>query len=184
MPEAAWYADLRERYRPEHVQLLLIGESAPDPDAAQPHFFYAPTLTAADNLFRGAVLALYDHRFPRGSAGSSKAPWLERLKADGVFLIDLVPFPVNAFGAGARARARRDAVPETVESAAKLKPGGIMICHVPSFRLLREPLRVGGLPLLHDEPIPFPLGNKREQFAEAAARAWPAARYGAAHDRG
>jgi hypothetical protein len=71
MPEDTWYAELRERYRPEHVKLLLIGESAPDPGAAERRFFYAPTLTSADNLFRGVVLALYDHRFPPGSAGSS-----------------------------------------------------------------------------------------------------------------
>lgn len=177
MPESKRYADLRQRYRPTHVKLLLIGESAPDPGAAEPRFFYAPTLTAADNLFRGVVLALYDHRFPRGSAGSSKVPWLERLQADGVFLIDLVPFPVNALGSGARARARRDAVPDAVESAAKLAPDGIIVCHDPSFRVLREPLRAAGLPLLHDTPIPFPLGNKREQFADAVRSAWPQARY-------
>ncbi|MGK2939678.1 MAG: hypothetical protein ACSLFR_18055 [Solirubrobacteraceae bacterium] len=177
MPEAAYYAERRERYRPNRVRLLLVGESAPDPGTAEPRFFYAPTLTAADNLFRGVVLALYDHRFPRGSAGSSKVPWLERLKADGVFLIELVPFPVNALGSGARARARRDAVPEAIKPAAKLKPDGIIVCHDPSFRVLYEPLQTAGLPLLHDTPIPFPLGNKRRQFADAVRSAWPQARY-------
>lgn len=95
-PEAAWYAELREQYRPQHIQLLLTGESAPDPGAAKPRFFYAPVLTASDNLFRGVVLALYDHCFHRGSAGSSKVPWLDRLKDDGIFLIDLVPFCKHA----------------------------------------------------------------------------------------
>lgn len=173
MPEAAWYADLREHYRPDHVRLLLIGESAPDPGAAEPRFFYAPILTAADNLFRGVVLALYDHRFPRGSAGSSKVPWLERLKADGVFLIDLVPFPVNALGSGARARARREATTNAVAVATSLQPDGIIVCHDPSFRVLSGPLRAAGLPLLHDAPIPFPLGNKRDEFATMVSDARP-----------
>jgi hypothetical protein len=167
MPEAKWYAELRDHYRPQHVKLLLIGESAPDPGAAEPRFFYAPILTAADNLFRGVVLALYDHRFPRGSAGSSKVLWLQRLTADSVFLIDLVPFPVNALGSGARARARRDAVPGAVKAAAELRPGGVIVCHAPSFRVLHRPLLAADLPLLHDAPIPFPLGNKREEFAAA-----------------
>jgi len=56
-------------------------------------------------LFRGVVEGLYEHRFPRGSAGSSKAPWLDRLRDDGVFLIDLVPFPVNGLPTAERARA-------------------------------------------------------------------------------
>ena len=44
--------------------------------------FYAPTLTAADNLFRGVVAALYEPN-PRGMTGTPKAPWLERLREDG-----------------------------------------------------------------------------------------------------
>ena len=173
MREASWYAALRERYRPPNVRLLLVGESAPDPGAVEPRFFYAPTLARADNLFRSVVLALYDHRFPPGSAGMSKLSWLERLKADGVFLIDLVPFPVNTLGSGARARARRDAVQDTVDLAANLQPEGIIVCHAPSFGVVREPFRNAGLPLLHDAPIPFPLGNTRAAFVAGvhAARA-------------
>ncbi len=172
-PDAAWYADLREQCRPEHIQLLLIGESAPDPGAAAPRYFYAPILTASDNLFRGVVLALYDHRFPRGSAGSSKVPWLERLKDDGVFLIDLVPFPVNALGSGARARARRDAVPDAVNTAISCHPDGVIVCHDPSFRVLNKSLGAAGLPLLHDVPIPFPLGNQRAQFVDGVRAVVP-----------
>lgn len=162
---AAWYSKLREQYRPNKIHVLLIGESAPDPRAEQPRFFYAPTLTGADNLFRGVVLALYEHRFPRGSAGASKEPWLERLMSDGIFLIDLVPFPVNGLKAAARARARRNGVEATVTHAKRLGPNGIIVCHDPSHRVLAGPLRDAGLPLLHEEPIPFPLGNKRHEFA-------------------
>jgi len=168
MPDAAWYAELRERHRPAHIKLLLIGESAPNPGTDEPRFFYAPTLTAADNLFRGVVLALYNHRFPRGSAGSSKTAWLERLKADGVFLIDLVPFPVNGLKSGARARARR----EGVATARNLQPEGVIVCHDPSFRALAESLREDGLRLLHNEPMPFPLGNKQAEFVTSFRRAW------------
>lgn len=103
-----WYAELRAKYRPPRVRLLLIGESAPDPRDAERRFFYAPTLAAADNLFRGVVEGLYGHRFPRGSAGCSKTAWLDRLREDGVFLIDLVPFPVNGLETRERAHARRD----------------------------------------------------------------------------
>lgn len=99
------YQQLRTRWKPCKVRLLLIGESAPDPGQAEMRFFYAPTLSAHDNLYRGVVLALYG-RGP-GSAGDPKQPWLERLQADGVFLIDLLPFPVNGLGSGERRAARR-----------------------------------------------------------------------------
>lgn len=159
-----WYEQLREGYRPERVELLLIGESAPDARGGERRFFYAPTLAAADNLFRGVVEALYDHRFPRGSAGISKVSRLDRLHDDGVFLIDLVPFPVNSLRSGERTKAHRDHAAAAAVKAAKLKPAGIVVCHAPSFRALAPLLRERRLPLLHEDAIPCPLGNKRAEF--------------------
>jgi hypothetical protein len=158
------YEQMRDAYRPSRVRLLLIGESAPDPRNAERRFFYAPTLGPADNLFRGVVEALYGHRFPRGSAGTDKSPWLARMRSDGVFLIDLVPFPVNRLSRGARTRARRDHVEAAVDQARRLAPDGIAVCHSPTFALLAGPLRDADLPLLHDAPLPFPLGNNRAEF--------------------
>jgi hypothetical protein len=165
-----WYVSLRRRYRPDQIALLLIAESAPDPAGGDRRFFYAPTLATEDNLFRGVVLGLYGHRFPKGSADASKVEWLERLKADGVFLIDVVPHPVNHLSGPERRQARRDHATAAVKRAGKLKPTGIVVCHAPTFRLLRPLLHSSGLPLLHEEPIPFPLGNTRREFAEKLAR--------------
>jgi len=159
-----WYERLREQYRPERVELLLIAESAPDARGGKQRFFYAPTLAAADNLFRGVVEALYGHRFPRGSAGTSKVGWLERLRGDGVFLIDVVPFPVNKLRSAEWSRALRKHAPEVVPRAAALGPAGIIICHAPTFRAVAPLLRERELPLLHQNVIPFPLGNKRAEF--------------------
>jgi len=156
------YAELREAYRPERVRVLLIGESAPDPGAAERRFFYAPVLDRRDNLFRGVVEALFGES--PGRAGDPKAPWLARLKDMGVYLIDLVPFPVDKLVARERARARRDHVTACVEQARSLQAGGIVVCHSPSFGVLAEPLRRAALPLLHEERIPFPLGNHRAAF--------------------
>jgi len=149
-----------------NVRLLLIGESAPDPRSKERRFFYAPELDRRDNLFRGVVLALYGHVFPRGSAGSPKAAWLDRMVGDGVYLIDLVPYPVNGLGTGERARARRGHVPVAVEAARALDPDGVAVCHSASFRVLAPALRQAAIPLLHDEPLPFPLGHLRVRFAE------------------
>jgi hypothetical protein len=56
-----WYEQLREQYRPDRLEVLLIGESPPDPGAGERRFFYASTLQI-DNLYRGVAQALYgDH---------------------------------------------------------------------------------------------------------------------------
>jgi hypothetical protein len=156
------YDELRAEHRPERIRLLLVGESAPDPGAAELRFFYAPVLHRADNLFRGVVHALFDAS--PGRAGALKAPWHARLRDEGVYLIDLVPFPVNKLSARDRSRARRDHVDACVAEARSLSPRGIIICHTPSFRVLAAPMRTAGLPLLDDEAIPFPLGNQRAAF--------------------
>lgn len=161
--ELPWYAQLREANRPERVRVLLIGESAPDAAATERRFFYAPVLDRRDNLFRGTIAAFYG--CSPGATGVAKKPWLERLKADGVYLIDLVPYPVNKLTSGERAKALRDNVASCVDRARALNPVGVIVCHAPSSKVLSEPLRAAGLRLLHDEAIPFPLGNWRAQFA-------------------
>jgi len=168
--KAAWYESLRRSYRPDEVILLLIAESAPDPAGGDRRFFYAPALAAADNLFRGVILGLYGHRFPVGSSGTSKVDWLERLKSDGVFLIDVVPYPVNKLGQAARRRALRDHALEAVNRAREISPRGIAVCHAPTFRVLEPLLRAADLPLLHHDLLPFPLGNTRAEFAEKLGR--------------
>lgn len=162
MSEPAWYAALREAHRPGDVRVLLIGESAPDPGAAARRFFYNARLDQHDNLFRGVIHALFDES--PGHAGDDKSPWLSRLKVEGVFLIDLVPYPVDKLSRRDRAQARRDHVAACVAQARALAPAGIVVCHGPTFDVLAAPLRAAGLPLLHRERIPFPLGNYRAAF--------------------
>lgn len=172
-----WYEELRWLHRPKKIRVLLVGESAPDPGAKERRFFYASTLDRRDNLFRGVVTAFYGMK--PGVAGDAKKPWLDRLVTDGVFLIDLVPFPVDKLTARARAKTRRDHIDACVQTAKSLAPLGIIVCHRPSFLALAPALKAAKLPLLHDAPIPFPLGNHRERFVRdvnAALGRMPAAK--------
>jgi len=167
-PEAPWYSQLREQWRPKNVRLLLIGESVPDDggDPANRRFFYSSVLTGRDTLFRGVVHALYGVRH-LDSRVDTKQPWLERLRADGVFLIDLIPYPVNGPDKKRlRAQARRENAVGCADRVGALRPEGIIVCHGPSFKVLRAPLHNVKAPLLHEAPIPFPLGNWREAFVE------------------
>lgn len=166
MPEHCWYEDLRSKWKPEKINLLLIGESPPDGggDPAKRRFFYAERLSQSDNLFRSVIHALYNSW--KLTKGEFKTPWHQKLFDDGVYLIDLAPVPVNHLSSIQRRKILRGSVEGCVEKVLKLGPAGVVVCHTPSFGFIAEPLRDAGVLLLHDAPIPFPLGNKRAEFVE------------------
>lgn len=172
MSEDPWYTKRRARWKPHEVRLLLIAESAPDDggDIANRRFFYDDNLTGKDGLFREVVRALYDD--PALVSGpNAKKPWLEKLKADRVFLIDLATVPVNEFGTADREAALARNISQTVSLAGGLSPDGIVLVKQNVFDLLELPIRAAGLPLLHDAMIPFPGSGQQKRFRERFANA-------------
>jgi hypothetical protein len=160
---AKWYDELRSAHRPEVLRFLLVAESPPDPGSSDRRFFYSPTLATHDNLYRGVAEAVY--RDEPAFDVRRKAAVLERLRADGYWLIDAVPTPINRSSDAARRKAIREAATGLVERCRELAPkGGIIICHTVVYTETAAALRGAGLNLLHDEPIPFPLGNWRAEF--------------------
>lgn len=163
--EDTWYEKLRAEYKPESVRLLLIGESAPSDHGGtrRRNFFYADHL-GYDNLYRGVVEALYGLRGLRAKS-HDKRPCLRRLQTDGVFLIDLVTYPVNDLkNRAARQAVLEENVPGCVERASGLDPEGIILCSSGVLAALAGPLTTHSLPILHSKPLPFPLGNVRKLF--------------------
>lgn len=174
MSEDIWYQSLRLKWKPEKVRLLLIGESAPDDDGdpTKRRFFYSENLSGSDFLFRGVTHALYAGG--KLTIGEPKAPWLERLMDDGVYLIDLASAPINRLKDDRRRKALQESVPDCVQRVIDLTPQGIAICHTEAYKVLHRPLREASLPLLHEIPLPFPTGNWQAKFVtglrEAVAR--------------
>lgn len=170
--EDPWYAERRARWKPDRVRLLLIAESAPDDggDIVNRRFFYDEQLTGKDGLFRETVRALYDN--PNLTSGpNAKTPWLEQLKADGVFLIDLATAPVNYHSPVERESALKRSIDETVARSCALEPKGVVLVKQNVFELLERPVRAAGLPLLHDVMIPFPGSGQQKRFRERFAAA-------------
>jgi hypothetical protein len=172
MEEDAWYSDRRASWQPDRVRLLLIAESAPDDggDVAGRRFFYDTRLTRHDNLFRETVRSLYAPESLK-SGPDAKRPWLQRLKDDGVFLIDLAPVPVNYSGAIERKAHLAENIADVVRRAKGLQADGIILIKQNIFELLASPLRAASLPLLHDEFIPFPGSGQQRRFRERFATA-------------
>ncbi|CAE6882519.1 hypothetical protein [Paraburkholderia domus] len=165
MVELDWYEKLRHEYRPERIRLLLVGESAPDSRGGDRRFFYSVTLSQHDNLYRGVSSALYglDVEFDV----SQKKGNLQRIKDDGVWLIDAVETPVNSQTKSARRKVIRAAIPNLIERCRELDPSvGVLICHTVVFEEAARQLREAGVAVLHDDALPFPLGNCGARFVD------------------
>jgi hypothetical protein len=165
----AWYEQLRQQYRPDRLEVLLVGESPPDPGAGPRRFFYAPTLSR-DNLYRGVAQAVYGQQ-PDVQLVDKPAV-LRRLQADGFWLIDAVDRPVNHLPPKPRRAAITAAVPQLVARCRDLAPRrGVIICHKVVYQLTTPSLRDADVRVLHDQPLPFPLGNWRAEFIAGLRRA-------------
>jgi hypothetical protein len=166
---ASWYETLRAQHRPSRLRVLLIAESPPDPGAGVRRFFYSPELTV-DNLYRAVVEALYGER--DDVEASRKVAVLERIRADGLWLIDAADQPVSKLPAAARSRAIREGVSRLVQRCRELAPElGVIICHGKVYAAAAPALRAAGVRVLHTEPLPFPLGNWRARFVREFRRA-------------
>jgi hypothetical protein len=162
METATWYEGLREKHRPRKLEVLLVGESPPDPGRGERRFFYAPTLSY-DNLYRGVATAVYGHE-PSFDLRDKPAV-LERLKSDGFWLIDAVGHPINKSSSAERRAAIRASVPRLAARCVELSPHrGVVVCHGLVYELAAPSLREAGVRVLHDRPLPFPLGHLRGRF--------------------
>ena len=91
--EDTWYAELRAQYQPEHVRLLLIGESAPtDHGGTRPrNFFYADHL-GYDKTYKDRVQFKY---YESGHMAYLNQASAKQLKNDIVNFVDANEHPVN-----------------------------------------------------------------------------------------
>jgi hypothetical protein len=162
MKTESWYESLRDQYRPKHLRILLIAESPPDPNHSEKRFFYSPVLRI-DNLFRSVGKAVYGNAIDV----HDKVGVLTRLRDDGFWLIDAVETPINKLPTFQRKKLVREGVDRLTERCVLLAPStGVIICHSDVFRAAHRRLRDAGVALLHNNAIPFPIGNWQGSFIE------------------
>jgi hypothetical protein len=135
METATWYEGLREKHRPGKLEVLLVGESPPDPGRGERRFFYAPTLSY-DNLYRGVAMAVYGEE--PGFDLTDKPAVLERLKSDGFWLIDAVGHPINKSSSAEPARRSARAFRGSRPAASSSAPIAAWSCATGSSTSLRR----------------------------------------------
>lgn len=88
------FEKLRERYKPEHIKLLLIAETPPKADSNR--FFYMENVQSQDSLFLEVIKVLYPDTIKNKTTKeirNIKPILLNKLKNDGIYLIDSLEEP-------------------------------------------------------------------------------------------
>lgn len=148
-----------KKYQPASVRTLIVAEAPPcDTD----RHFYFEHVDKHDWLFRYVYEAMYDEKPGR----EEKAEHLARLKADGVFVIELHEENVSQPSMAQLA----PCVPGLVERCRALKPRRIILVKSIVHDAAYEALRSAGLPVVN-ERIPFPASGQQRKFLEGFARA-------------
>ena len=145
-----------ERYRPERIRLLLVAHAPPE---RLERYFYFEKVFAKDDLFRYVIRGLFGP-FPERS---DKPRWLERLRTEGVFLIDLIEHPYDGTDLS-------DHVPGLAERVRRLEPEHVVLIKADVFDAAFTELRRRGAPVVHQR-IYFPTSGRQREFEVSFATA-------------
>jgi hypothetical protein len=160
----AVYATARNKYRPKHIRVLLIGEAPP---CALDRFFYFEDVKKQDSLFLEIMGSLYPDQKKQylgsGRDTELKKDLLETFQSDGYWLLDLYETPVEESG---------NEVQLLLEKLKKLvtKDTCIILIKANIYDLCYTPLTDAGYKVIN-ERIPFPGSGQQGVFREKFGRA-------------
>ncbi len=160
------YIIIRDEYKPDSIEFLLVGESPP----VSGNYFYYDTTTGYDFLFRGTMKAL--RIFPENGtmpAGMDKKPKLGEFKSRGFFVIDITYKPVNKLSDDDRKNTILKEIPNCVAEIKKLDPKWIIIVKKTTFNDLKSKLKEAHLDnrILNSEGLTNPAsGHELDYIAE------------------
>ena len=149
----------RARYRPDRITTLFVGESAPASGAS---FYHGDS-----------AMARYMQRATEAVLGVGSGEFLDRFKASGWFLDDLVLTPVNALPKAQRRAQCLAAQASLTERIREYQPLAI----VSIMRSIGNIVNEAAVAACGDVPryvVPFPGNGQQRRFLDAMARIVPA----------
>lgn len=161
--------EARQKYKPEHVNLLLVAEAPP---SSLDRFFYYEDVREKDFLFvePSKVLCKTDDvAFIR----SNKSKILQTMKAAGIYLMDLSDVPLTEDGCYdtyAKHDLKRLFLDKLEkEEAVDRAKTVIVLIKVTVFDYLYKDLKKDGYNVC-DERIPFPSSGQQAKFRDAMSK--------------
>lgn len=171
------YDEIRRKYKPAHIKILLVAESPP-PDAATQssrHFYRAERIRRDDRLFVNTIKALYPE-----AAGQSetqlepdKEKWLKRLQADGYYMIEaLEESQIHEVTKQQRQDLIAANLPMLLKKVKTLANPGTKIILIKSnvFEIAAQPLRSAGFKVLNTELLDYPGRFNQRAYREKLSK--------------
>ena len=149
---------VRAKFRPERIVTLFVGESAPNGGG----FFYLGNTAMARNMDRAM-----------GDAGlSGNGDFLERFKAYGWYLDDLVLAPVNDLAQSTRKQRWRESQKGLADRIAEYRPRAIVTLLVGIKAVVESAATAAGCEAAFFA-VPFPGNGQQGRFRREMARILP-----------
>lgn len=157
------YDAVRQKYRPDHIKILLIAESPPPPPDVQSsrQFYYTDRLRKDDRLFINTIRALYPETIdmPEGDLEMDKEQWLRKFQAAGWYMIEaLEDSQAHEVTKKQRQQKIEAALPRLIERVRELAKPDTKLVLIKSnvFEVAAEPLRKAGFTVLNHELVDYP----------------------------
>jgi hypothetical protein len=170
------YDTVRQKYRPEHVKMLLIAESPPPAPEIQSsrQFYYTDRIRKDDRLFTNTIRALYPDaaQLSELNIEGSKEKWLRKFQEDGWYMIEaLEDSQEHEVTKKLRQERISKTLPRIIERVKELAEPDTRIILIKSnvFDVAAEPLRQAGFTVLNHELVDYPGRFNQGAFREKLA---------------
>lgn len=170
------YNNVRGKYRPSSVRILLVAESpppAPDIQSSR-QFYYTDRIRKDDRLFVNTIKALYPETVDMAEAEieAQKEQWLQRFKQDGFYMIEALEDSQEHEVTKKQRQAKiAQSLPRLIERVRELADTHTKIILIKSnvFEVAASPLREAGYTVLNTELLDYPGHFNQRAYREKLA---------------
>ena len=189
MRKSDWRDLARNKYRPDHIELLFIAEAPPANDSRR--FFYSVPVDIGDTLFLEMMKVLYTKKakfveydgngkpgFNAKQVRNRKAEFLEKFKRDGFYLIDAVdePMPKNAKTKKMKEEKIRSSLPrlrDKLRAVCGDRDVPVILIGAPVHKVCAADLRKGKVRVLNKDMIDTPAQGGQKPLQEQTSPGAP-----------
>jgi radical SAM superfamily enzyme YgiQ (UPF0313 family) len=161
------YSSAAEKYRPKWVRVLFVAEAPPS--AVERYFFFEEVLRE-DWLWIALMKAIYPSEWTNAKIERPrKRAWLEKFKRSQYWLIDAVKAPISGSDSK-RVQLVRSNTLMLIEEVKEINPEQIVLIKATVYKALFHTFREVHLPVVDQEPLPFPSTGQQAVFHQAFRR--------------
>lgn len=171
------YDEVRQKYRPKRIKMLLIAESPPPAPEIQSsrQFYYADRIRKDDRLFINTIRALYPEaeKISEPELEQHKDEWLRRFQKDGWYMIEALEHSQeHEVTKDQRQERIRAALPRLTERVREVVAPDTKIILIKSnvFDVAAEPLKKARFNILNTELVDYPGRYNQKDYREKLAK--------------